>query len=235
MSGSPTSGFARGFDELCRRTASVGLAVRGAFHPDPHELGVALPATAEGTLVLLGFTGSVQWHVFAQSDEAHDGLPHPLDRWSRRIIAPLARDFEAMDFYPNGTPRLPFQRLAARCEPVHRSPIGLLIHVKWGLWHAYRAALLLRERIEVPALMPSAHPCVACIAKPCLSSCPVGAFSSKGFDVAACAKHVQSAAGADCLELGCRARRACPVGAEFRYVGDQARFHMDAFLLSVQS
>ena len=225
----------RSFEELCRRTAALGLAVRGAFHPEPHELGIELPPSmTEGTCVLLGFTGSVQWPVFARSVEAHDGLPHPLDRWSRRIIEPLARDFEAMVFYPSGTPRLPFQRLAARCEPVHSSPIGLLVHVQWGLWHAYRAALLLGERIDVPAAIPSAPPCSTCSAKPCLSACPVGAFTTNGFDVEACAKHVQSAAGVDCRELGCRARRACPVGAEFRYVADQARFHMKAFLLSVQ-
>jgi len=225
-----------GFDELCRRMAALGLAVRGAFHPEPHELDCELPPSlAEGTLILLGFTGSVQWHVFAQSVEAHDGLPHPLDRWSRRIIEPVAREFEALAFYPSGMPQLPFQRLAARCEPVHSSPIGLLIHARWGLWHAYRAALLLRERIDVPAVMPSAHPCVSCTAKPCLSACPAGAFSSKGFNVAACTKHVRSEAGADCRELGCRARRACPIGAEFRYVGDQAHFHMEAFLSSVQS
>jgi hypothetical protein len=36
--------------------------------------------------------------------------------------------------------------------------------------------------------------------------------------------------GEDCMTLGCRARRACPVGREFTYVPDQAGFHMRAFL-----
>jgi len=222
-----------GFVELCGRIAAVGLAVRGAFHPQPHERDLGLPATlAVGTVVLVGFTGSLQWHAFAQSIEAHDALPHPLDRWSRRVIEPLARDVGAQVFYPSGTPTLRFQRLAARCEPVHASPIGLSIHVRWGLWHAYRAALVLRERIDVPAVAPTRHPCAACASKPCLSTCPVGAFSADGFDIDACARHVRSASGADCRERGCRARRACPVGAAFRYVDDQARFHMAAFLAS---
>jgi hypothetical protein len=45
---------------------------------------------------------------------------------------------------------------------------------------------------------------------------------------------VKSAAGSDCRERGCRARRACPVGSEFSYVEEQARFHINAFLRAAQ-
>jgi hypothetical protein len=223
------------FMELRRRSAAFGLELRGAFHPERDELDVELPPSmTAGTFVLFGFTGSAQWHVFAGSVEARDGLPHPLDRWSRHALGPLAREFDALDFYPNGTPQLPFQRLAARCEPVHPSPIGLLIHPQWGLWHSYRGALLLNERIGLPAVASSAPPCQSCAGKPCLSSCPVGAFRSDGFDLDTCVRHVRSAAGSDCREQGCRARRACPVGVEFSYREEQARFHMTAFLRSVE-
>jgi hypothetical protein len=58
----------------------------------------------------------------------------------------------------------------------------------------------------------------------------VGAFTTAGYDVAACAAHVAAAAGADCLDLGCRARRACPVAPSGHYRPEQARFHMEAFL-----
>jgi hypothetical protein len=67
-----------------------------------------------------------------------------------------------------------------------------------------------------------------------LSSCPVQAFRSGSFDVEVCIGHVLSAAGSECRERGCRARRACPVGAEFRYAEAQARFHMRAFLRSAR-
>jgi hypothetical protein len=56
------------------------------------------------------------------------------------------------------------------------------------------------------------------------------AFSDAGYDVAACAGHLRSAAGADCMGLGCRARRACPVGAEHAYGPEHANFFMQAFL-----
>jgi hypothetical protein len=237
------------FAELSERAEALGLAVRGAFHPEAEEFasaGQLAPAVSNedlaplfrraSTVVLLGFTGGVQWPVFRDSAEARDGQPHPLDRWSRRTIGSLARALGARDFYPSGMPAspVPFQRLAARCEPVHPSPIGLLIHARWGLWHAYRGGLVFDERLELPPAAPSSSPCDACRTKPCLSSCPVRAFESGSFDVEACASHVSSSAGAECREKGCLARRACPVGAEHAYAADQSRFHMRAFLDSIK-
>jgi ferredoxin len=218
------------FDQLCRRAEAVGLAVRGGFHPEPDELSAWLPGAHGGTLVLLGFTGSLQWRHFADSSEAHDGLAHPLDRWSRRVIGSLAREFDAVDVYPSGPPLLPFQRFNRRSEPVHPSPIGLLIHPKWGLWHAYRGALLMRRVLELPKLETAPSPCEACSTRPCLSTCPVQAFREGFYDVDACARHLASPAGTACRSGGCLARRACPVGPEFRYVPEQARFHVEAFL-----
>jgi hypothetical protein len=221
-------------DQLSRRIGAAGLAVRGAFHPEPGEFE-PIAGTVPGTVVLLGFTGSDQWSVFEDSPEISDGLPHPLDRWSRRVIGALARALGAADFYPSGPPNPPppFQRLARRCEPVHPSPIGLLIHPQHGLWHAYRGGLVLPERLALGAVHAPASPCERCTARPCLTACPVGAFQSGAFDLEACVRHVSSAAGLDCREAGCRARRACPVGAVYRYRPEQARFHMRAFLQSV--
>ena len=229
-------------DQLRRRTALLHLAVRGAFHPEPGELGVNPSAPAAGTVVLLGFTGGEQWSAFQESEEMRDGLPHPLDRWSRRVIGRLASELGASDFYPSGSPSspLPFQRLARRGEPVYPSPIGLLIHATYGLWHAYRGGLVLREKIPLPPASPASmrrgsslrqgSPCERCQDRPCRSACPVHAFKDGSLDVDACVSHVRSAAGTDCRENGCLARRACPVGAQFRYAPHQARFHMSAFL-----
>jgi len=72
------------------------------------------------------------------------------------------------------------------------------------------------------------------VAKPCLSACPVDAFSGTSYDVAACAAHIGSTAGEDCMAGGCLARRACPVGQAFAYGPAQAQFHMRAFLAARQ-
>ena len=66
------------------------------------------------------------------------------------------------------------------------------------------------------------------------AACPVDAFTPNGYDVAACGGHIATAAGADCMDLGCRARRACPIGRKHQYEADQARFHMAAFLSARQ-
>jgi hypothetical protein len=224
------------FDELCRRAHVLGLAVRGAFHPRAGEFDENFPGLDVQTVVMLGFTGGAQWEFFERSPEAIDRLPHPLDRWSRRLIGSLAQEWDAAQIYPNGPPAPPlsFQKLARRGEPVHQSPIGFLIHPTWGLWHAYRGALLMLDRIELPDASPSVHPCNGCAAKPCLSACPVQAFQPGGLDIAACVAHVRSEAGFECREHGCRARNACPVGSQFRYGANQTRFHMQAFLAGVK-
>ena len=206
-----------------------GLVPRGAFGLDDGErIGDLADIRA---IVLAGMAGHMGWDAFAASPEARDGLDHPLDRWSRRVIEALARELGAKAFFPfGGPPFWPFQQWARRAEPVHPSPIGLLIHPRYGLWHSYRGALGLSEAIAVPepAALPSL--CESCSGRWCLSACPVGAFSDAGYDVAACVGHLRSAAGADCMGFGCRARRACPVGAEHAYGPEQANFTMRAFL-----
>ena len=213
------------------RAQLLGLAIRGACHVGPGEFDHAAFSRSQlSTILLLGFTGSVQWPEFATSPEAADGLPHPLDRWSRQRIDPLAAEFNARAVYPSDVPILPFQQLARRCETVFPSPIGLLIHTRWGLWHAYRGALIFPQRLALPETVASASPCSGCDAKPCLSSCPVGAFDSGSYNLKVCVQHVFSEKGTDCRELGCRARRACPIGDQSRYLPEQAHFHMRAFV-----
>jgi hypothetical protein len=207
----------------------AGLVPRGAFKLEDGERVGELADTR--TIVLAGMVGREGWNAFAASPEASDGFAEPLDRWSRRLIESLARELGGRALFPfGGPPFLPFQRWAQRAEPVHSSPIGLLIHPYYGLWHAYRGAIGFPEELAVPESAPVPSPCESCIGRWCLKSCPVGAFSNTGYDVAACAGHLRSAAGGDCMDFGCRARRACPVGADHAYGPEQANFLMRAFL-----
>ena len=212
----------------------AGLVPRGAFLlADGERAG---PLSDVRTVALIGVARRRGWDAFAASEEAHDGLDHPLDRFSRRVVDGLARDLGAIALYPfGGPPHFPFQRWARRAEPVHPSPIGMLIHPTYGLWHSYRGALGLSEALDLPARDASPSPCESCAEKPCLNACPVGAFSAAGYDVPGCAGHLTSRAGADCMERGCRARRACPVGAESLPGPAQASFAMRAFLRAVEA
>jgi len=224
-----TKGDARVVAEFISAIRRTGLVPRGAFGLEDREQQGALAGV--GTIVLAGMAGREGWSAFAASPEAGDGLGDPLDRWSRRVIEALARELGGAAFFPfGGPPFWPFQQWARRAEPVHPSPIGILIHPRHGLWHSYRGALGFREKLAIPAPAALPSPCESCSGRWCLKACPVGAFSSAGYDVAACVAHVKSPAGGDCMSLGCRARRACPVGAEHAYGPGQANFLMEAFL-----
>ena len=212
--------------EIAAEVAQTGLSPRGAFATDGTDAD--LPRGA-ASLVLLGFVGGRGWETFRASPEAQDGAPHPLDRWSRRLIDTLAAKLEAQALYPfGGPPHWPFQRWALRVDDVHPSPIGLLIHGEHGLWHSYRGALAFAHDIGAPARAERASPCETCATKPCLTTCPVGAFTPGRYDVAACAAWIASPQGVECLEGGCLARRACPVGTP--PPRDQRAFSMRAFL-----
>ncbi len=165
--------------------AAEGLALRGGFHPAPPDDVPDLPdGRPAETLLLLGWTEGRQWSAFAASPEYGDGQANPLDRWSRRLIDAAAYRHGGLALYPfGGPPYLPFLRWAARAEPVAPSPLGLLIHPDWGLWHAWRGALALPERLDLPPSIARASPCAQCLTRPCLgpvgfdaarAACPIG-------------------------------------------------------------
>jgi len=215
-------------DDVRAALVAEGLAFRGAFHPGPDDAAPDTPEGPAGTVVLAGNAGPGMWAAFSKSEWAAE---HPLDAWSRRVMGAIAERLGGRYVNPSdGPPYPPFLRWAQNAEPVRPSAIGMLIHPDYGLWHAYRGALVLAERLALPPPDTRPRPCDSCADKPCLTACPVGAFAPDGYDVAACASHVASAAGSDCRTAGCLARHACPVGRDYAYAPEQAAFHMAAFL-----
>jgi hypothetical protein len=229
--GSPSRIVRATLDAFRSQVEGAGLALRGAFRPDPAD---CVPALADGrpaaTLILFGFAGRRGWPIFAASPEFADGLADPLDRWSRRVLGGWAEQFGGVALYPfGGPPFLPFARWAQRAEPVHPSPLGVLIHPDWGLWHSYRGALALPQALEVPPPDRRPSPCLTCAGRPCLAACPVGAFTQAGYDVPRCTAHLDRPEGVDCRERGCLARHACPIGAATAPEPAQTAFHIAAF------
>lgn len=220
------------------RLGAFGLSCRGVLR---FEDGHAAPPLAEGepasAVVLVGVAGGAMWPIFGAWREAQGdgGGSDPLDRWSKLVIDAVAGEFGASACYPSEPPYQPFQTWAMRAEGLKPSPLRILIHPRFGLWHSYRGALLFRDwRDEIAASETVAHPCAACADKPCRSACPVGAISENGFDVARCRQHLVTPVGqGGCMVSGCLARNACPVGAEFRYPDAQLGFHMQALTLPV--
>lgn len=212
------------YEGIATDLAGTGLTARGGFHPGPDD---AAPQTCR-SIILVGNVDPGFWIRFEaeQRDE-----PNPLDSWTKRQVDRIAARAGGWAVYPSdGPPYFPFQRWAMKAEPVHPSPIGMLIHPDYGLWHAYRAAICLHDAIPLPARDERSSPCEACVDRPCLSTCPVGAFTGSGYDVPACAGHLRTKAGQDCIDRGCLARRACPVAGPHLYAPGQAAFHMRAFV-----
>jgi hypothetical protein len=204
----------------------AGFTLLGGFAPVPAD-GLA-PAVR--TVLLIGNAGPAMFERF-RAERADDA--ETLDAWTRRTVDGLARALDAVPVYPFDRPYPPMQAWARRAGAGHASPLGLNIHPRYGLWHAYRAALSFARVLDVPSSPSAAHPCESCVERPCLRACPVQAFTSAGYDTAACGGWLAAAEGADCMERGCRARHACPVGQGYAYAPAQAAFHMRAFRASL--
>ena len=212
------------YQAVAEAASDCGLLARGGFHPAPEDL--APPSC--GSVILIGNAGADFWPRFEA--ERRDE-PHSLDAWTRRTVDRIAAKVGGWALYPSdGPPYFPFQRWAQKADAVFPSPIGLLIHAEFGLWHAYRAAICLHDVIPLPTRKQATNPCDICSERPCLTTCPVGAFQPGRYDSQACAGYLRQLEGADCLSGGCRARRACPVAGPDLYAPGQAGFHMQAFL-----
>ncbi len=219
-----------------------------------HGLNVVTSLHEQGkTIILVGHAGSSIWPHLTDwlrangaslqygfrargvsssggSRPLSDRILDPLDTWSKEVIGAVADDFGGKAIFPSDQPYQPFQQWAMAATGMKSSPLGILIHPVYGLWHAYRAAIVFDGVTLSQPVEKLSHPCETCVEKPCLSACPVNAFSGDGYAVEHCRSHVKSDAGQECLTGGCLARRACPVGKAFEYVPEQMQFHMNAFV-----
>jgi len=217
-------------DEIAAALAVDGLILRGGFRFTGEDTAPAGRSGAPAKSVLLvGQAGSAPWPHFLQWRERQpQAIANPLDTWAREVIGSVADKVGARAVSPSDRPYLPFQQWAMRAEGLKPSPLGILMHPNFGLWHAYRGALLFEEAIAIPEADAAIHLCDACVEKPCLKSCPVDAYSAEGFAYQACLAHVRGD-GAPCRTGGCLDRNACPYGADYRYPADVQAFHMAAF------
>jgi hypothetical protein len=222
--------------DISSQLAENGLILRGGFAFDDYE---ALPDGIAGThaVLLVGHGGPSIWPYFQAwlAGHARD-VANPLDTWSRETIGAVAARFGARAVSPSDRPWLPFQQWAIRAERLKPSPLGILMHPEFGLWHAYRGALLFADpgvadglRAMNQGAREAIHLCDLCVGQPCRKACPVGAHADDIFAYQTCLGHVRSRAGEVCMTGGCMDRNACPYGVAYRYSPEQQAFHMRAF------
>lgn len=210
---------------LARTLRGEGLVPAAMLSAGPDD---PVPAGTR-TLALISPREPAFWPHFRAAPEFSDGLPDPLDRWSRRVIGAVAARHGAVSLFPfDGPPYLPFQAWALRSGRIWRSPTGLLVSRGSGLYVSFRGALAFPWALTLRS--GRASPCETCRALPCLNACPVGALTEAApYDVPACHAHLATPAGRDCLDQGCAVRRACPSGARAQRDPAQSAFHMRAF------
>lgn len=217
--------------EMASALAVHGLILRGGF---AFAEGEGAPPGSSGvpakSVLLIGQAGAAPWPHFQHWWKRQPSeLDNPLDNWCRQVIGAVAHEFGARAVSPSDRPYLPFQQWAKRAEGLKPSPLGILMHPFYGLWHAYRGALLFDIALPIEVPRNSIHLCDLCDGKPCLKTCPAGAYSGGGFAHADCLSHLRSPAGKPCRSGGCLDRNACPYGEAYRYPPEVQAFHMAAF------
>lgn len=216
--------------QIADALAAHGLLLRGGFNFDAGESApVGLDNRPARAVLLVGQAGAAPWPHFMRWRRGRPEVENPLDTWSRKVIGGIGGQFGGRAVSPNDRPFLPFQQWAMRAEGLKPSPLGILMHPEYGLWHAYRGALLFDHEIAIRPPETVIHLCDACVGKPCMKACPVDAYSPQGFDYPACLAHVRGPAGDPCRARGCLDRNACPYGAAYRYPAEVQAFHMAAF------
>ncbi|MEM6564878.1 MAG: ferredoxin [Pseudomonadota bacterium] len=212
------------FHDLQAQAQSRHLTILGGFHP---VAGDKTPKDCK-TLLLLGPHEPAFWGAFKEAPEWHGGHADPMDRWSLRVIGKWAMQLDAQALFPfGGPPYQPFFTWALRTGRIHASPILLLVHDEAGLFVSFRGALALRARIDLPPAPE--NPCTSCGTQPCLTSCPVDALSGEGYKVDTCKAYLDTQDGKECMQQGCRARRACPVSGNHPRLPAQSAYHMRQF------
>lgn len=210
--------------EIVAALAAQGLAARGWFALDDGEVAGFRSA------LLVGQAGASIWpHVRRWLDSQPADVAHPIDQWASATLNAVAAAFGARAAFPFERPYLPFQRWAVRAEGLRPSPLGILMHPVYGLWHAYRGALLFEAETAVEPPAEPVHLCDSCVGKPCLSACPVEAWSPGGFNREACMGHLQDVRGYRCMSGGCMARNACPEAVAWRYPPEVQAHHQAYF------
>lgn len=201
--------------------SEYGLKVSGIV---PIEANDGLPEW--GSLLLISPIDGAFWRIFQASPEFADNHSDPVDRWSQRIISQIADQIGGQAIFPfQGPPFYPFYDWAVRSGRATTSPINLLCHDETGLFVSYRGAIAVPEQ---HLAAPQTSPCRTCAA-PCKTACPVDAFATGVYDVDRCKTYLRQPDGQDCMKNGCRARRACPVGAALRPT-DMSAYFMTEFL-----
>lgn len=209
------------------RLAEAGLNVFASLKVRRLPKGLVDHRYDDLTLCLIGHGGRKLW---TQLNHPLKVDQHPIDQYTMKAVAQFSsqtlKDDNVIILYPSDQFVAPLQRMGRALQLTHQSLLGIDIHQQYGLWFAYRCALL--TKADIPEVLPSPFrsPCEDCQAKPCQTACPASAVGQTGqeFKLSSCIDY-RRAKTSSCVDR-CLSRLACPVGQEHRYTPEQLRYHM---------
>ena len=195
----------------------------------PEQLTALMQAAPLAQYKRLVLTAHVGRSLWPQLTANWPTSKHPVDDYSRSITqqyieAHLPTE-SALLLYPTQEYLIPLQQLGQYVGWSHPSPVGVGIHADYGLWFAYRTAFLTTAALIPTEIDTRPSPCLTCVDKPCLTTCPAKALSATAsIQLDPCLDHRVSAESS-CADR-CLARMACPVGREaYQYSLEQIQYH----------
>ena len=227
-----------------------GLNLVAAVPVDRYDRGVTEIYRVSGhwpdatSIVVIANGGGDFWRAYLKHASLNPGWSsreHPLDDFTKVVIeswcaSPFVQSGELCAVtYPfiESDARLDFMQLARVAGIAGPSVLGVVINPEYGPWIAFRAALLMRARIDSPGSAVGFDPCPSCVERSCMPSCPVGAIGEAGWNIPSCVRH-RVEVEADCAPQ-CHARVACVIGPEHRYPDDELAYHQGRALRSMRN
>lgn len=176
-------------------------------------------------LILVGNGGPTFWEAFSthRQNEAH-----PVDQFCIRVIKDWLQKEPAIPnvawLYPLTDLVFPLQQAGKTAGWHLPSPLGIGIHKQYGLWFAYRAALLTDAALPLTESSLLTSPCEDCIEKPCIQACPVQAITATEPPHLERCSPYRLQKQTHCQNQ-CLSRMSCPYASEYRYTDEQIRYH----------
>lgn len=185
-------------------------------------------------LVLFGHGGRRMWQAL---QEWGMKTADPVDYYSvtltRQFIRDCLDDSPSYWLYPDTNHLVPLQQLGETSGWSYPSPLGSGISPIYGVWFAYRTAFLTNARIPPIQEDPKPSPCVTCVEKPCIQTCPVEAVQEERFIIDSCVNH-RLQPESPCADR-CLSRMACPYFPDHQYSLEQIQYHYNQSLKSLKA
>lgn len=217
----------------------AGLNLQFVFDIEnlPQEMRVSLfnsvaDISKYSQLILIGHGGTKLWQELSKKDRES---ANPIDDFSitkvTTFLEETIKNKEYKILYPGKTV-ISLQSLGSLAGWHNPSLLRIGINEKWGSWFAYRVAVLAASNFEIKPIMQKPSPCVSCIKKECVSSCPAGAINEDKYEHQKCFDYRLSKDSL-CKDR-CLARMNCPMASEQRYTEEQIKYHYGLSLKSLE-